>query len=206
MEKKLSGEELVALLNGGGWEVVGGREMRDEGGFMPHYAVVNASVTGGRLSIATVVSTFQFSDFDIAVVEEWLVEVRCSFMRRQQRKKIEGGGFVEVPAVGVALRLANPAIEEAAKKEREATARKNEEERRQREAAEREANEWAFAERLTKEYGGKKLVYVSVFCETITLQFDDGSELVISQEGGDLYDAWINVNEISIRTFEFNRK
>lgn len=209
MEKQMTAEELVKVLNGGEWVVCGGREIRDEKGFTPLFSVVKASMAEGKLSIATDVRTFEVPSDRIVLVEEWLIEVRCEFMSRQQRKKVDGGGFVEVPTIGVALRLKNPAMEEAAKKAQEAAARQREEERQQREATEREANERAFDEKLMKQYGGKKLVGVTVMGGNLSLTFkgDDGTEEVmfIDLAGGDLYDAWINVNEISLCTFEFNR-
>src|SRR3989339_1052835 len=201
MEKKISGEELVALLNGGGWEAVGGREMRNEGGFLPNEQVVKASVVAEKLSVTTDVRTFDLPSDNIVVVEEWLVEVRCSFMRRQQRKKVDGGGFVEVPAVGVALQLSNPELEKAAKAVRDAEAKKKEEERRQREEKAYAEKCAKFQEELAKKFVGRKLVSIEVQ-GGLLLRFEDGEKLFVELDGGDTYDAWIDVNGISLNTLE----
>lgn len=210
MGKKMTAEELVQLLNGGGWWVRGRRETCPElkGCFfvVPLHSVVNASVVGEKLLVTTEVRTFELPSDKIFVVKAGVIEVRCEYMRRQQRKKVDGGGFVEVPTIGVALRLNNPAMEEAAKKVQAAEERKKKEERLRREEEERHANQQAFGEKLTKDYLGRKVVRVSVASNTITVEFEDGSDLFVSLAGGDIYDAWLNVNEISLCTFEFNRE
>ena len=209
MEKKLSGEELVALVSGGGWEVVGGRAIprKENGYFPPASPVVQALLLGGALRVATGVGTFDLSSDNIVVVEDWMIEVRCTFMRRQQRKKVDGGGFVDVPTVGVALRLSNPKLEKAAKMAREVEAQRNKKVRQRSEKRRYVKKSDKFEAELAEKYVGKKLVGIELYYGGLRLRFENGPELTIelnddALSGYHMDEVWNDVNGISLDTFK----
>ncbi len=59
-----------------------------------------------------------------------------------------------------------------------------------------------FVAKLKNEFVGKKLVNIDVIGEDLSLEFEDGSKLSVELDGGDTCDAWINVNEVSLRDFQ----
>lgn len=197
----LSSTELVNKLNEGGWVVSGGHQAR-ELGFSPKLPVVKASLLGETLKIEGENRSFEVPSNDIALTDPWTVEIRHTFMRSQQRKKIEGGGWHEVPAVGVALQVSNPTFEKTIRKDREARAQREKEEQERQEAKAHEAARQQFVAKLTSEFVGKKLIKIDVIGEDLHIEFEDGSKLSAQLDGGDTYDAWINVNNISLRDFE----
>ena len=86
----LSSTELLGKLNDGGWVVSGGRQAR-EFGFSPKLPVVKASLLGEMLKIEASDRSFEVPSDNIVLADPWTVEIRHTFMRSQQRKKIEGG-------------------------------------------------------------------------------------------------------------------
>lgn len=197
----LSSTELVSKLNEGGWVVSGGHQARGLG-FSPKLPVVNASLLGETLKIETGDRSFEVPSNNIGLTDPWTVEIRHTFMRNQQRKKIEGGGWHEVPAVGVALRVSNPTLKETICKDREARAQREKEERERCEAEAHEAARQQFVAKLTSEFVGKKLAKIDVIGEDLHIEFEDSSKLSAQLDGGDTYNAWINVNDISLRYFK----
>ncbi|QQG46102.1 MAG: hypothetical protein HYY55_04030 [Candidatus Niyogibacteria bacterium] len=197
----LSPIELVNKLNEGGWVVSGGHQVR-ELGFSPNPQVVGASLFGELVKIESGDRSFEVPSDNIALTDPWTVEIRHTFMRKQQRKKIEGGGWREVPAVGIALYVSNPTLKETIRRDYEARAQREKEERERRRAEAHEAARQQFVAKLTSEFVGKKLTEIDVVGENLHIKFEDGSELSAKLDGGDCYDAWINVNNISLRDFE----
>lgn len=197
----LSSTELVSKLNEGGWVVSGGHQAR-ELGFSPKLPVVKASLLGETLKIEAGDRSFEVPSDNIYLFNPWTVEIRCMYMRRQQRKRDEGGGWHEVPVVGVTLRVSNPALEETIRKDREARAQHEEEERKRRVAEAREGARQQFVAKLTSEFAGRTLTKIDVIGEDLYLEFEDGSRLSVQLEG-EAFNAWINVNDISLR--DFNR-
>ena len=200
-EIPLSATELVNKLNESGWIVSGGHQAR-ELGFSPKLPVVRASLLGETLKIESDDRSFEVPSNNIALTDPWTVEIRHTFMRSQQRKKIEGGGWHEVPAVRVSLRVSNPTLEETIRQDREAQAQREKEGRKCSEAEVREAARQQFVAKLTSEFVGKKLTKIDVIDEGLHIEFEDGSKLSMQLDGGDPYDAWINVNNISLRSFK----
>jgi deoxyinosine 3'endonuclease (endonuclease V) len=149
------------------------------------------------------VGTFEVPGDNIVTVEEWMIEVRYTLMIKQQRKKVEGGGFVEVPTVGVALRLSNPAREEAAKKARETKERLEREERARREAKRLEELRSGFQEELARKYVGKKIVRIDVYVGGLDLTFEDDSGLSIALAGEPYEEMWVEVDNTSLSDFEY---
>lgn len=226
IENRMSAEELVNLINGkSGWIVTGGHKVNDirlpvaiemeveEPTFYLPFKkkvavyglpVTKASLVGGILKIETSDRSFDLPSDNI-VHDPWYarraVEIRHTYLHRQQRKKIEGGGWHEVPAVGVTLTLRNPVMEEVEKKAREEQYRREEEERERREAEAYEAARQQFVTKLASEFVGKKITKIDVD-ENLHIEFEDGSKLSAVLDGDNTYDAWINVNNTSLRTFK----
>ncbi len=198
--KSLSATDLVNKLNEGGWVVSGGHQTR-ELGFSPKLPVVKASLLGETLKIETGDRNFEVPSNNIGLTDPWIVEIHHTFMRNQMRKKIEGGGWHEVPTVGVALQLSNPALEETIRKKLDEQARRMTEELKRKKAEAREAARQQFVAKLTSEFVGKKLTKIDVGGGDLHLEFEGGAKLSVELDGGDCYDAWINVNNICLDTF-----
>lgn len=179
--KPLLATELVDKLDEGGWVVSGGHQAR-ELGFWPKLPVVKASFLGERLMIKTENQDFEVPSDNIVLSDRWTIEIRHTFMVNQQRKKIEGGGWHEVPAVRAALRLSNPtALENDARQAREQAQREEEESKRC--AAEKyEAARQEFVTKLTSEFVGKKLEAIGVRDGGLHIEFN-GVKLYITLEG-----------------------
>jgi len=197
----LSSAELISKLNEGGWFVSGGHYVR-ELGFLTRFPVVEASLLGEILNIECDDVSFQVPSDNIVLTNPWVVEIRHTFMLNQQRKKIDGGGWHEVPAVRAVLRLLNPVLEETIRKDREARDKHEKEEQKRREMDAYEAARQQFVAKLTGEFVGKKVTEIDVSDGGLCVGFEDGSELSIELDGGDIYDAWITVNDVSLDNFE----
>ncbi|MFA6895640.1 MAG: hypothetical protein WC242_00295 [Candidatus Paceibacterota bacterium] len=188
---------FVEQLNAAGWVASAGIPWK-----LQELPVTKASLSGETLKIEVGGHSFELPSDRILLVDPWTVKVLHTVMRRQQRKMIDGGGWHEVPGIGVAFSVRNPALEESIRRVRDEKARREEEERQRREAAEHEAKRQEFVARLTQDFVGKKLARIDVVGEDLHLEFDDGSKLSIELAGGDTYDAWIDVNGISLHCFK----
>ncbi len=198
MSENCKAAELVAKLNSGGWFVTGGHNV---GPIFPKLPVIRAFLEGDTLKVETADRNFEAPANNIAFCA-WEAEVRHTYIDRQLKKKIEGGGFREVTRVGCALRLVNPTIEEAARKARyEANRRRMEEELRKVDE-ELEVKKQAFVAKLTSEFVGKVPTAFNVDGGDLTITFEGGSTLSIALHGGDTWDAWIAVNEVSLEDFK----
>lgn len=180
----LSPQELVNKLNEGGWIISGGHLVRETG--FPKFSIIKASLHGETLKIETSERSFEVPNDNIILINRWTAEIRHTFMRNQQRKKIEGGGWHEVPAIGVALRVSNPTLEENARKARDEEVRREEEEKARRAAEEFAARREQFITSINAGFAGKKLVKIEVVkeCE-LRLLFEDNSMIEIDSDLGD---------------------
>lgn len=161
----------------------------------------------------------------VFLVQSGQVVVKESFIRREQKKKIDGGGWREIPSTRVALRLVNDEFVRLAK---EASARRKEQERQQSEERERrevarkvaeakqeeedEKNRLArgiqFLATLNEKYRGKQLVAdqpIKLEGQVLVLQFEDGETLKVDlfDSGEDWYyqSSHLIVNDISTKSF-----
>lgn len=200
--RMLSSTELVNKLNEGGWIISGGYQVREVR--FAKFPVVKASLLGETLKIETRDRSFEVPSNNIVLIDPWIVEIRNTFMRNQQRKKIEGGGWHEVPTVGIALRMSNPTLEETIRKDCEARVQRERQERERREAEAHEVARQQFVAKLTSEFVGKKIAKIEVIGENLYIEFEDGSRLSVQLDGGDTYDAWVSVNNISL--YDFKRR
>lgn len=194
----LSSTELVSKLNEGGWVVCAGRETGNPRSFT-QYPVVKASLLEAMLLIETGNRSFVVPSDNIALVYPWDIVIRREYLRREQVKKSEGGGWCEVPFMGTALRLshlelARKAVEEEQERVREREKAREEEARRQkaekerREAEELNARREQFVAGINTEFAGKKLVKIEVTDESkLRLQFEDDSTIEIDSEICDCY-------------------
>ncbi len=200
--KSLSSTELVSKLNEGGWIVSGGHQVREVS--FAKLPVVKASLLGEMLKIETGDRNFEVPSDNIVLTDPWTVEIRHTFMRNQQRKKIEGGGWHEVPAVGIALWVKNPTLEENARKAREDEAQRQKEEQARREAEALADRRQQFSANINAGFAGKKLIKIEVVDEwKLRLLFEDNSTIEIASEICDCYYAGGSavVNGISLQGF-----
>lgn len=205
--KPLSASELVDKLNEGGWFVTGGRNARDFG-FSPKLAVIKTALDGETLKVETAERSFEAPAGNIASSDPWAIGILQTFTRQEQRKKIEGGGWREVPFVGAALLVGNPTLEVAVKKEREEQAKREKEEKERKAVEELNARRNNFIANLTAGFVGKTLVEVAVtgeYHQGLQFEFDDGSVITIGSDIGDCcgYNCGSAVvNGVSLDTFK----
>ncbi len=140
----------------------------------------------------------------VTLMPDGLIRVCVPHVRREQKKKADGGGWREIPALRVAHHLVNDAYISCYK---DGLARKKEEKQRQQEEAERLAAERRgqearareeeerlrlargvkFLAHLNEQYRGKRLSPdqpLRLEGQTLTLTFDDDTHLTV-----DLFDA-----------------
>lgn len=221
----LSAWKLVEKLNEGGWVVSGGRRVR--GISAPNFPVIKAHLLGNEATktvmIETNEGTVELPGDRIAMVNPYTAVIRHTFMRKEQRSKIEGGGWREVPAVGVALEIQHVATAEEQRKIRAEEQRRQDEinaeaERRQREESEREEEKrrqreaealvtrrQEFVNNLNAKFAGKRPLKIEVFEGTkLRILFEGDSTIEI---GSDISDCcgynWGSavVNGVSLRDF-----
>lgn len=178
----------------------GGHYVRDLG--FTRLPVVDASDAGELVKISVADRTFEVQSNNIILTDPWVIELRHTFMRRQQRKKIEGGGWHEVPTRGVALQLTNPALEESVKKARADEKQRQKEEQDRRDAEAREAAKQQFLSQLTGEFVGKKLTKINAGVGELQLEFEGGARMSVVLHGDDLYNAGVAVNRVDLGSFE----
>src|SRR3989344_523954 len=173
-----------------------------------------------------VVDSITVNHPSVFLVEYGKIVVTEPYIRREQKSKVDGGGWREIPSTRVIFRFVDENFIRLAK---EASAYRKEQERQRKEdrerqevarkaaeAKQREKNEqkrlargFQFLASLNEKYKGKKLADqqpVKLEEQTLTLQFEDGDILKV-----DLYDSGDNwyyrsshliVNEISAESFE----
>ncbi|OGH69587.1 MAG: hypothetical protein A2754_00305 [Candidatus Magasanikbacteria bacterium RIFCSPHIGHO2_01_FULL_47_8] len=197
--KSLSPTDLVNKLNEGGWSISGRHLMR--GVSFSKLPVVKALLLGETLKIEVGDSNFDIPSDNIVLVSPWTIEIRETFMRRQQRKKSDGGGWHEVPTVGVTFRVMNLRMAETIQKQNEERVLRENREREDLKAKAYEAARQQFVAKLTSEFVGKKLTKIDVIDENLHIGFEDGSEMFFSLGGGDTYDAYIVVNGTILGSF-----
>lgn len=184
----LSPTELVNKLNDGGWIVSGGHQVR-ELGFSPKLPVVRASLLGETLKIETGDRNFEVPSDNIVLINPWTAEINHTFMRRQQRKKIEGGGWHEVPAVRVVLRVTNPEIEKSWREAQEAEA-KCAREKRQEANRQRRTTEMKQFLASIKRFVGEKITDFQL------LDWDEGGPaLIVKFESGNTMRFEFDMND-----------
>jgi len=204
---ELTPDQLLEKFNDGGWILAGGRKMREAGlkWPSPSLPLVEMLLVDETLTVKAIDHSFEFevTGNDIILTKPWNIEIRQVYMRRQQRKKVDGGGWHEVPAMGVALRFYNPTLREAIEKEQQELAQREKAEREHLQAVSIETARQEFVTKLTQDHVGKRLTEINVDSDgCLYLKFEDGSDISIELDGGDLYDVWINVNGISLDTFK----
>lgn len=206
--QKLSPEELVDKLNEGGWFVTGGRKFKELPAG-PILLVRSASFFGGAIGIQTVDENhrvlfgnggkhlFEVVSDDIALVNSCTIKIRNMATQKLQRKKVDGGGWYEVPVVGLTLLLSHEATKADIQRKKEEDCRRWDEERKLRDAKEAEeekererqrviaVKEWGalFLARLEADFSGKKLVKFEGFegaYPGVRLIFEDGSQMEIT--------------------------
>lgn len=211
---ELTPAQLVYKLKASGWF---------RPGVFDNFEPVKHVEFDGNVLVVDNITIKQPSAF---LVQSGQVVVKEPYVRREQKKKIDGGGWREIPSTRVVLRLVD---EEFVRLSREATARRKEQDRQDREKRERqeaarevveakqkeedENNRLArgiqFLATLNEKYRGKQLVAdqpIKLEGQVLVLQFEDGDTLKI-----DLFDSgedWfycsshLIVNDIGTESFE----
>ncbi len=112
--------DAVRIINEGGWIATSGHFLQELGGSKATwlYARAKISPTGSVLITAGDVTVDLPSD-KIVRLDAWRIEIVRTHMVAQQKKKVDGGGWHDVPKDGCALRLINRAIELADTAEQE---------------------------------------------------------------------------------------
>lgn len=213
----ISVDELMKRLGEKKWRVTGGRAfgLRNRNPHHHGFAVIGTVLEGGNLVIKTddgrtvSVSTDNAHDFYSEI------EIRQTFVAKEQRKKIDGGGWCEKPYVGIAVVLtdeeaaasierecAEKAREEAAQKaQRERETKARDEAKRQRKAAEREERRQAFIIAFRQKFAGKTIVDIDLENHELGIKFSDGSTLAVESRDYEEYCSWLIVDGIEFDDF-----
>ena len=131
-------------------------------------------------------------------------------IRKEQRKKIDGGGFNEIPYMGVSHRLVHIPTLTAAREERrrqdteaqEALVLKKEVERervkmeRERAAKEAKARIESFLGALKNVLLGAKLTEIVAGQDFLVLRFDNGHTMEVHSYDYEQYCSWLSINGI----------
>lgn len=194
-----------------GWRVAGGKETTNA----PVGAPVQLAIQGTILYVDAPAGLLQF--YAEKVRDNWhnsfaglcAIEVMAQYsdkLVRQQVPKSEGGGWREVPAWQVALVLENSTLKAELEKDAESrmkVERQISERRARVEAENLEQRRQTIISDLLAKFGGKKLVGIDARTEGLILTFEDGVVMNIDiTVGGFEFEGWMEVDGISIDTFE----
>lgn len=199
---RISLEEALLLVNVGGWHLCGGRMAKGVSVTVTKVEVVGdvLILRNGSEAVASVNIDRLFVEM-VDVDRPRRITFNGPFMIKQQRKKVDGGGWHDVEQIGTQLSLINAAAqtqyeaELAEKKQKaDADAKAKAEEDRRRAEEERSARLLAFFARQKEQIAGSRVVDLTGGPMGLTIKFENGYELNIELDGGDIYDAWINVD------------
>lgn len=213
--KPMNAAECLSTLNAGGWMVTGGREIGSSG-IKFRISVKEASLDEGKIRVVTEKGVYEAPVENIISSDNGQrIMVLGVYTKKEQKKQIDGGGWCDVEYTTPALKFQTHAsliaadyareerqkrAEEELKKWHEEQRRRNEEQNRLQEEA-RKTRQEKFARELSDKFVGKKITEIDVVGEDLHIEFEDGSKLSVVLDGSDTYGAWIEVNNISLRTF-----
>lgn len=206
-ERKLTAAELIEIVSAGGWMTRGGYVWKEPD--QPVLEVTLFALDGDVLHIVSRDGTIVWIPTDrIVQAADWKIEIWQDSLQREQRKKVDGGGWHEVMRPGIALRLVHPEMnqeflagKQEDKRRREAARQARAEEEKQRAAAELEERRMALLGDLTGKYVGRTITGLSVSVDRLEIIFDNGTRLDIDV-GGEGYDGWPAVNGVGLRYFD----
>lgn len=194
---KITLEAVLALVNAGGWRISNGHMAK---GIGLHLHVTGAEVLEDMLLLRNdkeVVASVSLGRLSIDVVNEarpCLINFDGPFMIRQQRKKIDGGGWHDVEKIGLLLSLIDEEAWAQYKSEHVVGRRKTDADAKVRAEEARDARIFAFLARQKEQIAGSRVVDLIGGPTSLTIKFDNGYELNIELDGDDTWDAWINVD------------
>ena len=195
-------EEVVALINAGGWAVGDSRR-----NLVPKVLVTQATAIHKVLllqngSVFVVNVSLERLTCDLtADPQPRQITFSAPFIVREMRKNSEGGGWREWEQMGRQLLLVNveaQAVYDAAQVEKrreiEEAARLADEQARR--GAEQLAHEriCAFFVRLKERLEGARPTDLAPAGNGFSITFDNGFKLKVGLDGGDLYDAYLVVD------------
>lgn len=199
----ISLEQALLLVNAGGWRL---RDVHLAKEVMPNTVVTSAEIVGDTLVLRNGSESVVSVNTDRLLADMMdperprRIAFSGPFMISQQRKKVDGGGWHEVERIGTRFLLVNMAAqtqyetEQTKKREQsEAAAKAKEEDDRRRVLEERDARRSAFLARQKEQIGDSRVFELVATSSDIRIKFDNGHELKIELDGGDTYDAWINI-------------
>ncbi len=215
---ELTPAQLVEKLNAGGWfrfHPLSFSTCGCRGSFWPteKAELVDDVLTIGNITV---------KQPSMVWLQQDQILVKEPYIRREQKKKVDGGGWREIPSIRIVLRLVNENFVHLARKEsafrKEQERQKNAERERMEvvrkvaEAKKKEEEEQArlargvqFLNALNEHYQGKKLAIESPIQteeQTLVLKFEDGDILrVVLFDASDYYPSHLIVNEISTESF-----
>lgn len=198
--RRLSGVELVGMLNEGGWVVAGGNLAPDPRFLKP--SVIGARISQGewgeRLQIETVGQNYNVPTDHIVFNSGCYVEI-WQTLEDQRNRMMKYGVWLGVTSPNVELLFVNPALKALAlKKQQEEIERRKSEHRRK-----LQAQMEAFVAELTKSFVGKTGAEVEVAGTNdpeVRLRFTDGSVITISSFTDSDYGCAV-INGIRIDNF-----
>ena len=183
-------EVALSFLNAGGWRIQGGRLAK---AIAPTCALVTeAQVVGDAFVVRNGSEAIAAVNIDRLTIEmtDWNLPRRIAFsgpfMVKQQRKKVDGGGYYEAEQIGTQLLLVNAAAQ--AKYEADLAEKRRADEQAKREAdrlaREQAAAEWArhLAEYVARQKTRLQGAQFEDFCfhgDSVTVKFSGGIELTV---------------------------
>jgi len=186
---KISQEQALLLLNVGGWQLRSGRMTK---GVTPNVVVTGAEIVADVLMLRNgteAVASINIERLSVDVTDEdrpRRLAFNGPFMVKQQRKKIDGGGWHEVEQIGTQLLLVNAAAQaqhetEVAEKQRLVEQEKKD---AQRQADEQAAAAWTrhlaeYVARQKDRLRGAQFEDLCVHGDSVTVKFSGGIELTV---------------------------
>jgi len=192
----MDSNDAIELINKGGWELTGGRQYSARG----HRKVV---VTGAKSESDTLVIYTEEGDEICLSTERMEIEaskwphaselrIKLPYYVRQQRKKVDGGGWHEAERIGMGVVFTNS--EASAENGRLA------EETRKREREEAKAEHChgvnGYFQRQLELAGNGKVIDMKLEGYAAVITFENGHKLFFTSEGqGDGYCASVLVSD-----------
>lgn len=204
---KISLEQALLLVNaGGGWQLRSGRMTK---GVTPNTVVTGAEIVADVLMLRNgteAIASVNIERLSVDVTEEnrpRRLAFSGPFMVKQQRKKVDGGGWYEVERVGTQLLLVNAAAQIQHEAEMAEKQRRDEQAARDayRQAEEKATAEWTrhLAEYIARQKDRLRGAQFEDLCihdgSSLTVRFSGGIELTVElRDREDPYDVNTNAS------------
>lgn len=177
--------EAVRIINEGGWTATSGHFLEELGGSNATWLYARAKISPmGSVLITAGDVTVDLPSGKIVRLDAWRIEIVRTHLVSQQRKRVDGGGWHDVPKDGPALRLTNRAIELAHTAENERAAAEDLKLRQGANVARRSEEKRLLLANLNA-FVGQTVTAFSVEDEVVVVHFGDNNSLTFEFDMND---------------------